>query len=109
MHPSPAAVSPSASVLARAAACDIEMPIALKRFRPGNGAAPQQVPAGWTITGMNDQHAYLRWGADEADPPRVGDLIGCGISHPCTTFDKWRVLFTVDDAYRVTGAIRTFF
>jgi D-serine dehydratase len=58
---------------------------------------------------MNDQHAYLRWRADEADPPQVCDLIGCGISHPCTTFDKWRVLFTVDDAYRVTGAIRTFF
>ena len=56
------------------------------------------MPAGWTITGMNDQHAYLRCGADEADPPQVGDLIGCGISHPCTTFDKWRVLFTVDDA-----------
>jgi D-serine dehydratase len=39
----------------------------------------------------------------------VGDLVGCGISHPCTTFDKWRALFTVDDDYRVTGAIRTFF
>ena len=58
---------------------------------------------------MNDQHAYLRWRADEADVPQVGDLIGCGISHPCTTFDKWRVLFAVDDGYRVTGAIRTFF
>ena len=93
----------------RDASYDIEMPIALKRFRPGPDAAPQRVPAGWTISGMNDQHAYLRWAADEADPPQVGDLIGCGISHPCTTFDKWRVLFTVDDAYRVTGAIRTFF
>ncbi len=93
----------------RDASYDIEMPIALKRFRPGKDAGPQPVPAGWTITGMNDQHAYLRWGADEADPPQVGDLIGCGISHPCTTFDKWRVLFTVDDGYRVTGAIRTYF
>ena len=93
----------------RDASYDIEMPIALKRFRPGKGAAPQPVSAGWTITGMNDQHAYLRFDADAADSPRVGDLIGCGISHPCTTFDKWRVLFTVDDAYRVTGAIRTFF
>ena len=93
----------------RDASYDIEMPIALKRFRPAPGAAPHPVPAGWTITGMNDQHAYLRWGADEADAPQVGDLIGCGISHPCTTFDKWRVLFTVDDAYRVTGAIRTYF
>jgi D-serine dehydratase len=93
----------------RDASYDIEMPIALKRFRPGIGAAAQPVPAGWTITAMNDHHAYLRWGADESDPPQVGDLIGCGISHPCTTFDKWRVLFTVDDAYRVTGAIRTYF
>jgi D-serine dehydratase len=93
----------------RDASYDIEMPIALKRFRPGPGATPQSVPTGWTITGMNDQHAYLRWSTDEFDPPQVGDLIGCGISHPCTTFDKWRVLFTVDDAYRVTGAIRTYF
>jgi D-serine dehydratase len=93
----------------RDASYDIEMPVALKRFRPGPGAAVQAVSAGWAITAMNDQHAYLRWGADEADPPRVGDLIGCGISHPCTTFDKWRVVFTVDDAYRVTGAIRTYF
>jgi len=93
----------------RDASYDIEMPIALKRYRAGADAAPRPVPAGWTITSMNDQHAYLRCGADEADPPQVGDLIGCGISHPCTTFDKWRVLFTVDDAYRVTGAIRTYF
>jgi len=93
----------------RDASYDIEMPIALKRFRPGADSAPRAVPAGWTITGMNDQHAYLRVDADAADSPQVGDLIGCGISHPCTTFDKWRVLFTVDDAYRVTGAIRTFF
>ena len=58
---------------------------------------------------MNDQHAYLRHTGAQDDAPRVGDLVGCGISHPCTTFDKWRSLFTVDDDYRVTGAIRTFF
>jgi D-serine dehydratase len=93
----------------RDASYDIEMPIALKRFRTDVDAAPHAVPEGWTIAAMNDQHAYLRWRADEPDPPRVGELIGCGISHPCTTFDKWRVLFAVDDGYRVTGAIRTFF
>ena len=26
------------------------------------------------------------------DPLAVGDLVGCGISHPCTTFDKWRLI-----------------
>ena len=42
-------------------------------------------------------------------PFRVGDMVACGISHPCTTFDKWRLLFIVDDDYTVTSAIRTFF
>ena len=39
----------------------------------------------------------------------VGDLVGFGISHPCTAFDKWRVIPVVDDELRVTGAVRTFF
>ena len=93
----------------RDASYDIEMPIPLKRYRPEAMTGMQAVPTAWTIAVMNDQHAYLRFSAEEADPPQVGDLIGCGISHPCTTFDKWRVLFTVDDGYRVTGAIRTYF
>ena len=29
----------------------------------------------------------------------MGDLVGCGISHPCTTFDKWPLLLAVDDEY----------
>ena len=56
---------------------------------------------------MNDQHAYLRFGAAEA--PRVGDLVGLGISHPCTTFDKWRWMAVVDEAYDVVDAIVTLF
>jgi D-serine dehydratase len=42
-------------------------------------------------------------------PLRVGDLVSFGISHPCTTFDKWRLLWVVDDDYTVTEGIRTFF
>ena len=93
----------------RDASFDLEMPIVSKRYRRGADTAPQPVPASWKIANMNDQHAYLRFSADSDAAPQVGDLIGCGISHPCTTFDKWRALFTVDDDYRVTGAIRTFF
>jgi D-serine dehydratase len=93
----------------RDASFDLEMPIASKRYRPGTDTAPQPVPASWKIANMNDQHAYLRFPVDGDAAPQVGDLVGCGISHPCTTFDKWRALFTVDDEYRVTGAIRTFF
>ena len=66
---------------------------------------------GW-IDKMNDQHAYLRL-PEEADMRvadlRVGDLVGCGISHPCTTFDKWAVLLLVDDDYNVQRAINTLF
>jgi D-serine dehydratase len=93
----------------RDASFDLDMPIVSKRYRPGTDTVPQSVPESWKIANMNDQHAYLRFSIDGDAAPQVGDLVGCGISHPCTTFDKWRALFTVDDDYRVTGAIRTFF
>jgi D-serine dehydratase len=93
----------------RDASFDLDMPIPGKRYRPLTDAAPQPAPASWKIANMNDQHAYLRFPGDSKESPQVGDLVGCGISHPCTTFDKWRALFTVNDDYRVTGAIRTFF
>jgi D-serine dehydratase len=65
-------------------------------------------PAGWQVTALNDQHAYLRFGPD--DPaPAVGDRVILGISHPCTTFDKWRWMPLVDARGRVTGAVTTEF
>ena len=68
------------------------------------------MPASWKVTGLNDQHAYLRWdGADEPSAPQVGERIGLGISHPCTTFDKWRWMPIVDDDYRVVDALVTWF
>ncbi|MET0856076.1 MAG: amino acid deaminase, partial [Telluria sp.] len=90
----------------RDASYDIELPIPLVWHRPGPGA-PELLPAGCAIVKMNDQHAYLQLpaGVDLA----VGDLVGCGISHPCTTFDKWPLLLAVDDDYAVRYAINTFF
>jgi D-serine dehydratase len=32
-----------------------------------------------------------------------------GITHPCTSFDKWRVIPVVDDDDRVVDAVHTFF
>jgi len=86
---------------------DIEMPRPLKWYREGVHAQPQPTAGEWRIDKLNDQHAYLRVPA-EADV-EVGDLIGCGISHPCTTFDKWQLLMEVDDDYTVIDALRTFF
>jgi D-serine dehydratase len=39
----------------------------------------------------------------------VGDLVALGPSHPCTTFDKWRTVYLVDDDYDVTETVATYF
>ena len=88
---------------------DIEMPIPFARALR-DAQVPSAIPASWKITGLNDQHAYLRWdAADEPSAPSVGERIGLGISHPCTTFDKWQWMPIVDDRYFVTDAVVTHF
>ena len=83
------------------------MPQPVWRYRAKATPQPEPTPADWTITALNDQHAYLRVPAN-ADIA-VGDLICCGISHPCTTFDKWQVLCVVDETYNVVSGVKTFF
>jgi D-serine deaminase-like pyridoxal phosphate-dependent protein len=56
---------------------------------------------------VDDQHAYL-----DVEPTcevAVGDHVGLGISHPCTTFDKWKVIWVVDDAYDIVDVVTTRF
>ena len=74
--------------------------------RPGPNAVPQAV-TDWAFVRMNDQHGYIRVPEDAAIT--VGDYVALGISHPCTTFDRWPLLLEVDDAYRVVAALKTFF
>jgi D-serine dehydratase len=93
----------------RDASHDAGLPLPLWHHRPGPGAA-HALPDGCAIVKMNDQHAYLQL----PDGPvremlAVGDLVGCGISHPCTTFDRWPLLLAVDDDYAVQFALNTFF
>ncbi len=83
---------------------DAGLPVPL-RFRKPEG---QLVPAtGSQVTGLDDQHAYLRLAPGTELAP--GDLVCLGVSHPCTTFDKWRVIPVVDDGYHVIDAVHTFF
>jgi D-serine dehydratase len=86
---------------------DLGLPLPRQWFRPGLHAAPQDLGPGFEVGGLYDQHACLRMPEDS--PLAVGDLVSFGISHPCTTFDKWRLLYVVDDDYTVTEALRTFF
>ncbi|QKJ85148.1 hypothetical protein PMPD1_0165 [Paramixta manurensis] len=74
------------------------------RLRDGSGLRAVEQ---WVISDVNDQHAYLRLPETETLAP--GDWVGCGISHPCTAFDKWRYLPLVDDDYRVVDAVLTAF
>jgi D-serine dehydratase len=88
---------------------DLSMPVPIARAPRGMLEA-EPVPAGWKITALNDQHAYLRWDAsEEAQAPVVGDRVGLGISHPCTTFDKWHWMPVVEENYRVSDAVAMHF
>lgn len=87
---------------------DLEMPIPLLHCRRGR-TEPVTAPADWKISALNDQHAYLRGSSAQHAALQVGDLICLGISHPCTTFDKWRWMPLVDEDYKVCDAIVTCF
>lgn len=86
---------------------DIEMPIPLHVFRPGEYHEARPANKDCYVASLNDQHGYLRFPPTE--DLRVGDMVGFGVSHACTTFDKWRVILTVADDYSITGTISTWF
>jgi D-serine dehydratase len=82
---------------------DTGWPVPLRRVRDGEATA---FGAFHKVTGMNDQHGYL---IGPTEFLRVGDTVVLGVAHPCATFDRWQVIPLVDESFRVTGAIRTFF
>ena len=69
--------------------------------------------AGASVTALNDQHGFLRF--DESGAPHdrapVGSVVALGLSHPCTAFDKWRLLPVVDSwaSGLVIDLVRTYF
>ena len=86
---------------------DAGYPRPVSWFRPGGHKHPQRLAEGYEVTALNDQHGYLK--IPEGCPFQVGDMVAFGISHPCTTFDKWRVLYVIDDDYEVVSALNTYF
>ncbi len=82
---------------------DAGLPLPLRFMRSGG-----EFSAGDSrIVSINDQHVYVK--LDSAITVFPGDVLVAGISHPCTTFDKWRLIPIVDSQYRVIDAIRTYF
>ncbi|WP_354569785.1 amino acid aldolase [Glaciihabitans sp. UYNi722] len=64
--------------------------------------------AGSSIPAMNDQHTYLELTEQDA---AIGSVVSLGLSHPCTTFDKWHYLPVVasQGSDHVVDLVRTFF
>jgi D-serine dehydratase len=90
----------------RDAAFDSGLPRPALHYRPGE-KEPRMTPPNWETTKLMDQHGFLKIAA--GDDVQVGDMIGFNISHPCLTFDKWRVLAMVDEKYDVVDVVKTYF
>jgi D-serine deaminase-like pyridoxal phosphate-dependent protein len=79
-------------------------------------AVPQKLSTGEPVKGeliaLNDQHAFLRVAADDATVS-AGAVVRLGLSHPCTAFDKWKLIPVIDNADsknpRIVDLVHTFF
>lgn len=64
-------------------------------------------PGHWTVTSIMDHHIYVAVARD--DQVAVGDAVGLGISHPCTTLDRWRLIPEITHDGTVVDVIATDF
>ncbi|MDH2444253.1 amino acid deaminase [Amnibacterium sp. CER49] len=74
--------------------------------------APDEAVAGAAVVALNDQHAFLRLEPGRAALP-VGAVVRFGLSHPCTAFDKWRLVPVLESTAlpdpRVVDLVQTHF
>jgi D-serine deaminase-like pyridoxal phosphate-dependent protein len=99
----PSAEQAFANAGKRDAAYDLDLPFAQVVRRDG----VERPATGIEVTALSDQHAWLRT-TPEADLD-VGDWLGLGLSHPCTSFDKWQLIPLAEADGTVVDYIRTFF
>lgn len=86
---------------------DVHLPRLLAFWDPERMQAPAPLPAEYEVRMLYDQHAMVACPPDSLLKP--GMIVRLGISHPCTTFDKWDVICLTDANLNVVGAIKTFF
>lgn len=82
---------------------DEDLPVPLARAGSGPATLAHRT------TQLADQHAFVR-GAED-DQLEVGTLVWLGLSHPCTTFDKWRIIPVVAEfgSEDVVELVQTYF
>jgi len=84
----------------RDAGNDLDNPLPIKKL------GQKIEPFSAVIEKLNDQHAFAEITPGSVE---VGQIVGCGISHPCTNFDKWRLIPVVNDNYDVVDCVQTHF
>ncbi|AXE79870.1 alanine racemase [Streptomyces atratus] len=89
----------------RDAAYDLDLPQA-QVVRSGRDGSVRPAK-GLAVSGLSDQHTWVR--TEPGAELEVGDWVGMGLSHPCTSFDKWQLIPLVEADGTVTDYIRTFF
>jgi D-serine deaminase-like pyridoxal phosphate-dependent protein len=77
---------------------DQDLPVVIEVRGTDEGVVRPAEP-GFTVTKLNDHHAFIA--LTGAAHVGVGDLVGFGISHPCTAFQVWREALVVDDDDRI--------
>jgi len=86
---------------------DLGLPVVLGRTGPGGAGLGA---AGLIAVAANDQHLHLRRAAGGLDRLLApGDVVRLGISHPCTTFDRWRLLVALGADGGICDVVHTFF
>ncbi|MFD3733549.1 amino acid deaminase [Streptomyces sp. NPDC058632] len=99
----PSAEQAFANAGKRDAAHDLDLPFAQVVRRDG----AERPATGISVVSLSDQHAWLST-APQADL-EAGDWLGLGLSHPCTSFDKWVLIPVAEADGTVVDYIRTFF
>ncbi|MFF8231282.1 amino acid deaminase [Streptomyces caelestis] len=87
----------------RDAAYDLGLPFAQVIRRDG----AERPATGVSVTALSDQHAWLSTTPEAG--LEVGDWVGLGLSHPCTSFDKWPLIPVAEADGTVVDYVRTFF
>jgi D-serine dehydratase len=90
----------------RDASFDSGLPVLLAAVDRGERTIRYDVSG--QLVKLDDQHGYLTVDPDGSGF-RVGDRLVFGISHPCTTFDKWRQVLLLDQQQRVVEVLQTRF
>jgi D-serine dehydratase len=90
----------------RDAPVDHRLPTPRSYFRHGDGQGQNLRGVAKTFRVM-DQHMFLQ--IPESLDLKPGDRVAFDLSHPCTAFDKFRLIPEIDDDYNVVDALLTYF